>query len=124
MAERLNLLSFKDNMRILHLSWIAFFISFAVWFNHAPLMAALRQNFDQALLAQLDERFADWLAADGKLLAHLDFRDGLTRNEFSSNDRGTQDSMQLCADRERFLLPETRCGDVVEGFNFHFLILA
>lgn len=45
MAERLNLLSFKDNMRILHLSWIAFFISFAVWFNHAPLMAALRQNF-------------------------------------------------------------------------------
>ncbi|HXF07560.1 MAG TPA: hypothetical protein VNK45_03410 [Candidatus Acidoferrales bacterium] len=24
MAERLNLLSFKDNMRILHLSWIAF----------------------------------------------------------------------------------------------------
>ena len=48
MHEKLTLLSlfsFKDNMRILHLSWIAFFISFAVWFNHAPLMAALRQNF-------------------------------------------------------------------------------
>lgn len=45
MPEKLNLLSFKGNMRILHLSWIAFFISFAVWFNHAPLMAALRQNF-------------------------------------------------------------------------------
>jgi len=45
MSERLNLLSFKGNMRILHLSWIAFFISFAVWFNHAPLMSTLRQNF-------------------------------------------------------------------------------
>lgn len=45
MSEKLNLLSFKGNMRILHLSWIAFFISFAVWFNHAPLMSTLRQNF-------------------------------------------------------------------------------
>jgi NNP family nitrate/nitrite transporter-like MFS transporter len=31
-------------MRILHLTWLAFFISFYVWFNHAPLMAAIRSS--------------------------------------------------------------------------------
>lgn len=46
MSEKLNLLSFKGNMRILHTTWIAFFISFAVWFNHAPLMVVIRQVFD------------------------------------------------------------------------------
>ena len=44
-AARLNLFSFKGNVRILHLSWIAFFISFLVWFNHAPLMGVLREVF-------------------------------------------------------------------------------
>ncbi len=38
----MNLLSFAGKMRILHLSWIAFFISFFIWFNHAPLMASIR----------------------------------------------------------------------------------
>ncbi|HIG39189.1 MAG: NarK family nitrate/nitrite MFS transporter [bacterium] len=28
-------------MRTLHLTWIAFFITFVVWFNHAPLMQAI-----------------------------------------------------------------------------------
>lgn len=37
--------SFRDRFRILHLSWVAFFITFLVWFNHAPLMAAIREQF-------------------------------------------------------------------------------
>ncbi|SCA56855.1 Nitrite transporter subfamily [Candidatus Terasakiella magnetica] len=43
-ASRLNIFSFSGNMRILHLTWIAFFISFFVWFNHAPLMASIRDT--------------------------------------------------------------------------------
>lgn len=41
----LNLFSFKGKSRILHLSWFAFFLTFVVWFNHAPLMAAIRETF-------------------------------------------------------------------------------
>lgn len=37
--------SFSDRYRILHLSWLAFFVSFVVWFNHAPLMASIRETF-------------------------------------------------------------------------------
>ena len=44
-VQKLNLLSFSGSSRILHLSWIAFFISFVVWFNHAPLMASIRETF-------------------------------------------------------------------------------
>ncbi len=44
--SKLNLLSFKGKMRILHLSWFAFFLSFFVWFNHAPLMGALREALE------------------------------------------------------------------------------
>jgi len=43
---RLNLFSFSGNIRTLHLTWIAFFISFFVWFNHAPLMASIQETFD------------------------------------------------------------------------------
>jgi len=43
-ATKMNLLSFKDNIKILHLSWIAFFISFFVWFNHAPLLVYIRET--------------------------------------------------------------------------------
>ena len=43
-APKINFLSFTGNMRILHLSWMAFFISFMVWFNHAPLLAAMRDS--------------------------------------------------------------------------------
>lgn len=42
--NKLNLLSFKDNIRTLHLTWMAFFISFVVWFNHAPLLMAIRDT--------------------------------------------------------------------------------
>ncbi len=43
-TSKLNLLSFSGKMRILHLSWIAFFISFFVWFNHAPLLGMMRET--------------------------------------------------------------------------------
>jgi len=55
-ASKFNVLSFTGNMRILHLTWIAFFISFMVWFNHAPLMASIRETFhlsDQQVKALL-----------------------------------------------------------------------
>ncbi len=44
--DKLNLLSFSGRTRILHLSWFAFFLSFFVWFNHAPLLGAMREAFD------------------------------------------------------------------------------
>ncbi|ALS98341.1 NarK family nitrate/nitrite MFS transporter [Lacimicrobium alkaliphilum] len=40
-SDRFNLLSFTGKMKVLHLSWIAFFITFVVWFNHAPLLQAI-----------------------------------------------------------------------------------
>ncbi len=42
---KINLLSFSGNMKTLHITWVAFFISFMVWFNHAPLMVILRDRF-------------------------------------------------------------------------------
>lgn len=39
--EKFNLFSFTGKMKILHLSWIAFFITFVVWFNAAPLLQAI-----------------------------------------------------------------------------------
>lgn len=44
-TQKLNLLSFSGNIRTLHLTWFAFFLTFLVWFNHAPLMAAIQQSF-------------------------------------------------------------------------------
>ncbi len=40
---RIDLLTFSGKTRILHLSWFAFFLSFMVWFNMAPLMAYIRE---------------------------------------------------------------------------------
>ena len=41
--HNLNLLAFrKPEIRTLHFTWFAFFISFMVWFAHAPLMVAIR----------------------------------------------------------------------------------
>ncbi len=46
-TERLNLLDVGDaKIRTLHLSWVAFFITFVVWFNHAPLLAFMKEAFD------------------------------------------------------------------------------
>ena len=42
----LNPLNLKDpKIRTLHFTWVAFFISFFVWFNHAPFMATIREAF-------------------------------------------------------------------------------
>ncbi len=45
-AEKFNLISFNGKMRTLHLSWFAFFITFVVWFNAAPLMQAIAVSLD------------------------------------------------------------------------------
>ncbi len=42
--EKFNLFSFTGKMKILHLSWVAFFITFVVWFNAAPLMLAIKDS--------------------------------------------------------------------------------
>jgi len=43
-SNNIKIFSFSGNTRILHLSWIAFFITFVIWFNHAPLLAAMRET--------------------------------------------------------------------------------
>jgi NNP family nitrate/nitrite transporter-like MFS transporter len=40
-AEKFNLLKFSGKMKILHMSWFVFFITFIAWFNVAPLMQAI-----------------------------------------------------------------------------------
>ena len=47
MISPVNVLDFKNpSIRTLHLSWVAFFITFVVWFSHAPLLAHLKEAFD------------------------------------------------------------------------------
>jgi NNP family nitrate/nitrite transporter-like MFS transporter len=43
-ASGIKLFSFIGKMKILHLSWMAFFITFAVWFNHAPLLSVIADS--------------------------------------------------------------------------------
>jgi NNP family nitrate/nitrite transporter-like MFS transporter len=44
MSEKLNLLKLGEGkIRTLHFTWVAFFISFFVWFNHAPLLASMKE---------------------------------------------------------------------------------
>lgn len=43
-TERFNLFSFSGKMKILHLSWVAFFITFVVWFNLAPMLQAMAHS--------------------------------------------------------------------------------
>lgn len=42
---KFNLFSFGGKMKILHLSWMAFFITFLVWFNFAPMLHAIKTTF-------------------------------------------------------------------------------
>jgi MFS transporter, NNP family, nitrate/nitrite transporter len=44
-ATRFEFFSFSARMRALHLSAVAFFLTFIVWFNHAPLMISIREAF-------------------------------------------------------------------------------
>jgi len=53
---RLKILRLEPRFKVLHLTWLAFFVSFVVWFNHAPLMAAIRASLrltDQQVSALL-----------------------------------------------------------------------
>lgn len=43
-AEKFNLFSFSGKMKMMHMSWMAFFISFVVWFNAAPLMSVIADS--------------------------------------------------------------------------------
>jgi len=43
-SSKLNLFSFSGKIKILHLSWFAFFLSFFVWFNMAPLLGFMRET--------------------------------------------------------------------------------
>uniref|UniRef100_UPI00404817B8 NarK family nitrate/nitrite MFS transporter n=1 Tax=Shewanella sp. TaxID=50422 RepID=UPI00404817B8 len=43
-AEKFNLFSFSGKMKIMHLSWMAFFITFVVWFNAAPLVSVIADS--------------------------------------------------------------------------------
>ncbi len=45
MSNNFHFFSREPRVRILHFSWVAFFVSFMVWFNHAPLMAAIKDTF-------------------------------------------------------------------------------
>ena len=41
-AKSFNILSFTGKMKILHLTWFAFFLTFVVWFNLAPLLQEIQ----------------------------------------------------------------------------------
>ncbi len=44
-ADKFNIFSFTGKMKILHLSWFTFFVSFVVWFNLAPMLQAIQNTF-------------------------------------------------------------------------------
>jgi len=46
-TDKLNVLAIKNpGVRTLHFTWVAFFLTFVVWFSYAPLGAAIIQTFD------------------------------------------------------------------------------
>ncbi|WP_041522200.1 NarK family nitrate/nitrite MFS transporter [Gilvimarinus agarilyticus] len=46
-SSKLNLLDVtRENIRLLHLTWFAFFLTFVVWFSHAPLKPLIMEAFD------------------------------------------------------------------------------
>lgn len=46
-TEKLNILNFGDpKIKTLHITWFAFFLTFVVWFSHAPMMAIIKEAFD------------------------------------------------------------------------------
>ena len=47
MSSPVKTLDFANpSIRTLHLGWVAFFITFVVWFSYAPLMANIKEAFD------------------------------------------------------------------------------
>lgn len=43
--SKFNLLSFTGKMKILHMTWFAFFLTFVMWFNLAPMLQAIADTF-------------------------------------------------------------------------------
>ena len=43
-SDKFTLFSFSGKMKIMHLSWMAFFITFVVWFNAAPLLSVIADS--------------------------------------------------------------------------------
>ena len=41
---RASFLSFTGRAKILHTTWLAFFVTFLVWFNHAPLLTVIQDS--------------------------------------------------------------------------------
>lgn len=56
-SSKLNLFERSDpKIRLLHFAWIAFFLTFAIWFNHAALLVHIRESLqlsDQQIKALL-----------------------------------------------------------------------
>ncbi|GAA4893912.1 NarK family nitrate/nitrite MFS transporter [Ferrimonas pelagia] len=44
MDTGIKIFSFNGKMKVLHLSWMAFFITFVVWFNFAPLLGVVQET--------------------------------------------------------------------------------
>mmetsp|Transcript_19664 Transcript_19664/g.62547 ORF Transcript_19664/g.62547 Transcript_19664/m.62547 type:complete len:100 (-) Transcript_19664:7-306(-) len=45
--SKLNLFKLSDpKIKTLHITWFAFFLTFVVWFSHAPLMVFIKEAFD------------------------------------------------------------------------------
>ena len=46
-STKLNLLKLSDpKIKTLHITWFAFFLTFVVWFSHAPMLAFIKEAFD------------------------------------------------------------------------------
>ncbi|MFV2056070.1 MAG: MFS transporter [Thiohalomonadales bacterium] len=43
-SMRESFLSFTGKAKILHMTWLAFFVTFLVWFNHAPLLTIIQES--------------------------------------------------------------------------------
>lgn len=45
--HKINLFALSDpKIKTLHITWFAFFLTFVVWFNHAPLLIFMKEAFD------------------------------------------------------------------------------
>jgi len=44
-SSKLKIFTFSGKTKILHLTWMGFFVTFLVWFSHAPLLIAIQESF-------------------------------------------------------------------------------
>ena len=48
--SKLNLLNFSNSsIKTLHLTWFAFFLTFVMWFSHAPMKPFIMAAFDMSI---------------------------------------------------------------------------